>query len=224
MQATRSSIPAALLPVTGVIPLGQTIFLWQSMVLAGVLIAVSVAVAYFSCPRPEEARTAERMGIRFEPLRVERKLPTTPGERMEHSPLLSVAVACLMVAYLARQFSARGGIAALDLNHFNLAFLALGLLLHGRPASFLAAVGKSVPATAGVLIQFPFYAGVFGLISGTSIAAALADWFVHWTTRTTFPRDLAGYSILQLAFHLPIVLFFCWLFAQTLPYFPPMVN
>ena len=296
MQATRSSIPASLLPVTGVIPLGQTIFLWQNLVLAGILIAVSVAVAYFSCPGPRQARTAEEMGIRFEPLLVERKAPGTPGERAEDSPWLSWGVAALMVAYLAIRFAGKGRIAALDLNHFNLAFLALGLLLHGRPRSFLAAVGKSVPATAGVLIQFPFYAGIFGLISRTSIATVLADWFVRLTTRETFPlvvaaysavlgilvpsgggkwiieapyvmaganawqihlgwtvqiynaaealpnlinpfwmlplmgilnvraRDLAGYSILQLAFHIPIVFFLCWLFARTLPYLPPVAG
>jgi len=50
LQATRSAIPATLLPVTGVIPLSQTIFLWQSLLLAAILVALSVAVAYFSCP------------------------------------------------------------------------------------------------------------------------------------------------------------------------------
>jgi short-chain fatty acids transporter len=36
-------------------------------------------------------------------------------------------------------------------------------------------------------------------------------------------RDLAGYSILQLMFHTPVVIFFCWLFARTLPYLPPVI-
>ena len=34
-------------------------------------------------------------------------------------------------------------------------------------------------------------------------------------------RDLAGYSILQLLFHAPVVVFLGWLFARTLPYLPP---
>ena len=37
-----------------------------------------------------------------------------------------------------------------------------GLLLHGRPRSFTRAVSNAVPATSGVLIQFPFYGGIFG--------------------------------------------------------------
>ncbi|HXH93789.1 MAG TPA: TIGR00366 family protein, partial [Thermoanaerobaculia bacterium] len=63
LQATKSSIPPALLPITGVIPLTQTIFLWQSMVMAAVLVIVSIAVAFFSAPAETEARTARAMGI-----------------------------------------------------------------------------------------------------------------------------------------------------------------
>src|SRR6185436_17043683 len=58
LQATKSSIPASLLPVTGVIPLSQTIFLWQNFVTAIVLIVVSVVVAYYSAPTEEHARVA----------------------------------------------------------------------------------------------------------------------------------------------------------------------
>jgi len=185
------------------------------------------------------------------------------------------------------QFREKGGIAALDLNNFNFFFLAAGLLLHWRPQSFLRAVSKSIPATAGVIIQFPFYGGIFGMISKTPMAAKLAHVFVAVTTKATFPivvavysailgmfvpsgggkwvveapyvmaaanawhvhlgwtvqiynaaealpnlinpfwmlplmgilnvraRDLAGYSILQLMFHLPVVLLLAWFFAQT---------
>jgi short-chain fatty acids transporter len=295
LQASPSSIPAGLLPVTGVLPLSQTIFLWQSLVMAAALIAVSVAIAWFSCPPPHRARTAGEMGVRFEPLAAAQEAPRTPGDRLDRHPLPAVAAALLLAAYLGMQVRDRGFVAAVDLNNFNMAFLAAGLLLHGRPKSFLQAVGRSVPATAGVLIQFPFYAGIFGLISGTAIAPALADLFVRLTTRGTFPivvaiysavlglfvpsgggkwvieapyvmaaantwqvhlgwtvqiynaaealpnlinpfwmlplmgilnvkaRDLAGYSILQLLFHVPIVLLLCWLLAWTLPYVPPQI-
>lgn len=293
LQATPSSIPVALLPITGVIPLSQTIFLWQSMLLAAILIAVSVAVAYFSCPRDEEARTAEEMGIRFDPLVIENELPQTPAEKLEHSPLLTLLVVALMLAWLARQIAIKGPLEALDLNTFNFTFIAAGMLLYWRPRSFLRAVTRSVPATAGVLIQFPFYAGIFGIISKTAVETRLAELFVDLTTKQTFPlivalysgvlgifvpsgggkwiveapyvmaaantwqvhlgwtvqiynaaealpnlinpfwmlplmgilnakaRDLAGYSILQLIFHAPIVLFFCWLLTWTLPYVAP---
>src|SRR5207248_1310048 len=105
-------------------------------------------------------------------------------------------VAALMLWYLVLQFREKGGLAALDLNNFNFLFLAAGLLLHWRPRSFLRAVTKSVPATAGVLIQFPFYGGIFGMISTTPLAAKLAHLFVAVTTKTTFPLVVAVYSAL----------------------------
>ena len=285
LQATKSSIPPALLPITGVIPLTQTIFLPQNMAMAAVLVLVSVIVAYVSAPREGEARTAKMMGIEFRDDAVAPAAATTPAERFENSPILNIVIALLMFWFLITQFRDKGGIAALDLNNFNFFFIAAGLLMHWRPRSFLRAVTKSVPATAGVLIQFPFYGGIFGMISKTPIAAQLAHAFVSVTTKTTFPivvaiysailgmfvpsgggkwiveapyvmaaarqwrehlgwtvqidnaaealpnlinpfwmlplmgilgvraRDLAGYSILQLLFHAPIVLLLCWLFA-----------
>src|SRR5207247_8475522 len=60
--------------------------------------------------------------------------------------------------------------------------------------SFVRAVGRAVPATAGVLIQFPFYGGIFGMIAKTPIAEHLAHLFVSITTRGTFPIVVAIYS------------------------------
>ena len=295
LQATKSAIPPALLPITGVIPLTQTIFLWQNGVLALVLIILSVAIAYYSAPADSNVKTASEMGVTMAPVRHEEAfVPQTPGEHAENSPLLSVAVAVLMFWFLAQQFTARGFVAAVDLNNFNLAFIAFGLLLHWRPRSFLRAVADSVPATAGVIIQFPFYGGVLGMIAKTQLGDRLAELFVDISTKETFPlivaaysfaldifvpsgggkwiveapyvmaaahawqvnlgwtvqiynaaeglanlmnpfwmlplmgilgvraRDLAGYSILQLIIQLPVVFLLCWLFAQTLPYIPPI--
>jgi short-chain fatty acids transporter len=68
------------------------------------------------------------------------------------------------------------------------------MLLHWRPRSFLRAVTRSVPATAGVLIQFPFYGGIFGMISKTPLSERLADLFIQFSTRESFPVVVALYS------------------------------
>jgi short-chain fatty acids transporter len=81
-----------------------------------------------------------------------------------------------------------------DLNNLNLGFLAVGLLLHWRPRSFLRAVSQSIPATAGVIIQFPFYGGIFGMIAKTPLSERLADLFIQASTRETFPVIVAMYS------------------------------
>jgi short-chain fatty acids transporter len=164
------------------------------MAMAAVLVTVSVIVAYVSAPREGQARTAKMMGIEFRDDDVAPPAATTPAERFENSPVLNIVIALLMFWFLVTQFRDKGGLAALDLNNFNFFFLAAGLLLHWRPRSFLRAVTKSVPATAGVLIQFPFYGGIFGMISKTPIAAHLAHAFVSVTTKSTFPIVVAVYS------------------------------
>jgi short-chain fatty acids transporter len=196
MMATPSAIPQELAAITGVIPLTQTIFLWPSLVLTAALIVVSVIVSYLSTPGPEQARTAESFGIAHEPLYWRLPPRTKPGEWLDHSPLLTILVVAALGWYLVDVFrtSPQGALAALDLNTYNLLFLTLGMLLHWRPRRFVKAVAHAVPATGGVLIQFPFYAVIYGMIVGTGITHALARLFARATTHGTFPLLVAVYS------------------------------
>ena len=67
----------------------------------------------------------------------------------------------LALGWLIQEFGRQSAIVAISsLNTYNFLFLMLGLLLHWQPKRFLNAVAKSVPATTGVLIQFPFYAAI----------------------------------------------------------------
>jgi short-chain fatty acids transporter len=198
MMATPGSIPAALKQVSGVIPLTQTVFLWQSLATAAILITVSVLIAWLSAPRAENAKTADQFGIQYQELEMRLPPPARPADWLEYSPLLNVAIALLLGWYLIDVFrhSPQGALAALDLNNYNLIFITLGLLLQYRPRRFLKAVGEAIPATGGVLIQFPFYAVIFGMISATGISHWLADLFVRITTPGDYPVLVAAYSAL----------------------------
>jgi short-chain fatty acids transporter len=193
LMATPASIPAALLKISGVIPLSQTIYSWQSLATAGILIAVSPTVAYFSAPK-SSAKTAESFGV-TEGLEMGSLEPRrTPAEWLEYAPALSIAIGAMGLAYLAQVLAARGPLAALDLNTYNFLFLMAGLLLHWRPRSFTRAVNRAVPATTGVLIQFPFYGGIFGIVTMSPISRDLAQFFVRVSTHGTFPLLVAAYS------------------------------
>jgi len=196
LMATKSAMPPSLFGISGLIPLTQTLFLWQSIVTTAILIAISVAIAYLSAPPPENARTAEFYDIEYQPIRSSLEPKSKPGEWLEYSPLLTLLVAALLCWYLVDVFrsSPQGALAALDLNTYNLIFITVGLLLHWRPKCFLRAVAECVPATGGVLIQFPFYAVIFGMIVGTGIAGALARLFASVSTHNTYPLLVAMYS------------------------------
>src|SRR6516225_6964493 len=98
LQANAASLPKSLMPITGVIPFSETIFLWQSVVITAVLLIISVVIALWSAPGPSTAVTAEAMGIdlaREDEIKV--TPPTQPGEWLEHSPVLTVLLVLLAV-------------------------------------------------------------------------------------------------------------------------------
>ena len=118
-----------------------------------------------------------------------------PGAWLEHSPLLSWFVVALGAAYLVRYFSqAAEPLNAINLNIVNLSFLLLGILLHHTPARLMRAVQEATPAVWGVILQFPFYAGIAGIITATHLNERIASVFVSISTATTFPALVAIYS------------------------------
>jgi short-chain fatty acids transporter len=196
LMATKSSIPPALFNISGLIPLTQTIFLWQSLVMAGVLIAVAVLIATLSAPSAENAKTVEDFGLRNEPTDARDEPRTRPGEWLEYSPILTILVAVLLCGYLVNIFrtSPQGALAALDLNTYNLIFITAGLLLQWRPRRFMRAVSESIPSAGGVIIQFPLYAMIFGMIVGTGLSDKAVRVLVSISTHSTYAFLVALYS------------------------------
>ena len=202
LQANVASLPKALLPITGVIPFTETIFLWQSMTVAAVIIVVAIAIAYFSAPGPDHALTAEAMGIDVTSSDVkDSPPPSQPGEWLEHSPILTILVVLLASGWVINEFARQSAMVAIsNLNTYNFIFIMVGLLLHWRPRRFLDAVKKAVPATAGVLIQFPFYGGIAAILTqpkngaGLTVSDQIAHAFVSLTTQHSYPLAIGIYS------------------------------
>jgi short-chain fatty acids transporter len=104
-------------------------------------------------------------------------------------------IVALGAVYLVRYFrGAADPLNALNINIINLAFLMAGILLHGTPARLLHAVRVATPAVWGVILQYPFYAGIAAVIVGTSLSEQLANAFVSVSTQTTYPMVVALYS------------------------------
>jgi short-chain fatty acids transporter len=200
----------------GIISFRHTIFLWQSITSVVIEMIVVTTVMWLATPPPSRARTARDLGIDLEPepprtpnqeprtqnleRERERRTPNAervlpPGQRLEHSRVVTWLVVALGFAYLGRYFWQAGDpLSALTLNILNLAFLMVGFLLHGTPARLMRAVQNATPAVWGVILQFPFYAGIAGVITGTHLSRQVADVFVRVSTPATFPPLVAIYS------------------------------
>jgi short-chain fatty acids transporter len=181
----------------GLIPFRHTIFLWQSFVAVAVEMVVVVGVMWLATPPAGRGKTAKDLGIDLGEFQIPHStfhIPT-PGQWLEHSRLLSWFVVVLGGTYLARYFwQAAEPLNALNLNILNLAFLLVGFLLHGTPARLMRAVQDATPAVWGVILQFPFYAGIAGIITTTHLNEQVASLFVRVSTPATFPPLVAMYS------------------------------
>jgi len=181
----------------GVIPFRHTIFLWQSFVAVAIEILVVVGVMYFATPPAARAKTAKDLGIDLGEFRIQNSefRILAPGQWLEHSRLLTILVVALGGTYLWRYFAAASDpLNALNLTILNLAFLLLGFALHGTPARLMRAVQEATPAVWGVILQFPFYAGIAGVITATHLNEQVAGLFVRIPTPATFPPLVAIYS------------------------------
>ena len=182
----------------GIVALTHTIFLWQSLLSVLVEIVLVVTVMWLAAPPASRARTARDLGIALDDADEVPRMPVdalTPGTWLEHSRALSLFIVALGGTYLFRYFAqAPQPLNALTLNVVNLTFLLLGVLLHGTPARLLHAVRVATPSVWGVILQYPFYAGIAAIITGTHLSQQLADAFVGISTPATYPAVVAVYS------------------------------
>ena len=196
----REIVAAGGLVPGGLISFRSTIFLWQSFASVLVEFIVVVGVMWLATPPAGRGRTASDLGIDLG-ASDEVSLPASRGERpgawLEHSPVMTWLVVALGAAYLIHYFAlAADPLAAVTINIVNFAFLLAGFAMHGTPARLMHAVREATPAAWGVILQYPFYAGIAGIIVGTRLNEQLAGAFVSISTATTFPPLVALYSAL----------------------------
>ena len=173
------------------------------------LIVISLIVAYATAPGPNSARDAAACGIDPSFSMPALQPRTRPGEWLEHSPLLTIALVLLAAGWLFHEFSTKPAISAISgLNTYNFLFLMLGALLHWRPRSFLDAVARAVPTTTGVLIQFPLYGSIAALLTtvkgsdAQTLAHHISTFFVQIASHDTYALLMGVYSAV-LGFFIP---------------------
>jgi short-chain fatty acids transporter len=194
IMAAPASLPQSILSISGVIPLSQTLLLWQSLLTAAIIVVISMLIAYHSAPHESQARSMADMGVPYEAVTVQTDAPQKPGEWLEHSPLLSIIVGGFGLVYLGTEVASKGAAVVLELNHYVFLFLIAGILLHWRPRSFVKSITAAVPSVAGVLVQYPMYAGMVKMMTESGLASRMAHFFVDVSTQHSYPLLVGIYS------------------------------
>ena len=109
----------------------------------------------------------------------------TPSDRIENSFIISILIGLLGVSFIIYHFVVNGF--DLNLNIVNLTMLFLGIILHRTPRRFLNSVNDAVKNVGGIIVQFPFYAGIMGMMVASGLSEQLSLMFINISTEVTYP-------------------------------------
>lgn len=204
LQATEGNVFMELGIVDRVIPSTEWVFHPYPLALTGLALAYGALMLWLLAPPKENCRGIEYF-VDVDDDEVEEDPEDNVGgsgesaaaiaqarsvrsvaERIDNSVILGGIIAVAGVALFVRAFFTQG-LAALDLNVFNFGFLMIGLLLYVSPSKYRSEFYDSVRGSAGVVLLFPFYAGIIGIMTGTGLVDTMTESLLSIATAETFP-------------------------------------
>ena len=187
--------PAAGSPVIDrLIPVTESLFVPFNLIYVAVIFVVALGTVVALHPRGEPQTLTDEQ--------IDRMMPTLPEPITSNTPAGGlesfrgwIILAALLIAYpLGHSMVTRGFGATWTINAYNAVFLIAALLLQGRPSNLVRAFSNGARTASGVILQFPFYAGIFGVINSTELGAWLGGLFVQVATTETYPLVVYFYS------------------------------
>ena len=189
--------------ITSAIPISETIFATYNLLIVFAIIVALTVVNTLMHPSADKAFVVDPALLGDAEEIVDKELcgmdggkeckaewKLTPSEKLNNSVILSVIIAVMGLGYLAVRIFVKGG--SLDLNSVIMLFMFLGIVLHKTPIKYVKAVTSSASSCAGILLQFPFYAGIMGIMTsasaeGVSLAGQISEACVAMSNEKTFP-------------------------------------
>ena len=114
----------------------------------------------------------------------------TGAEKLDHSKFFGLIIGGIITLYcvnLAFNIFADKGFGFINPNFINLLLLGLCLALHRSFFKFLKAIDQAIGGASGILIQFPLYFGIMGIMNSSGLVQLFSDFFVSISNETTFP-------------------------------------
>ncbi|GGF77953.1 short-chain fatty acid transporter [Alteromonas lipolytica] len=173
----------------GVVGTSETLFSALNLTLLAIMIVVIPLVNRAMMPAAHDR-------VYVDPKRLAESVPEPkyhdlpPAEKLERNPILTVVTGLAGIAYLVMYFGDGG---SLNLNIINFLFLFMAIALHGTPERLLHSLQQAIQGASGIVLQFPFYAGIMAVMVQSGLARDLSQWLISFATADT----LALYSFLS---------------------------
>lgn len=179
----KMSDPSIQSQLPDLIPYSETILSGFNLTIFGVVLLVIPAFLWYIAKKAPLTPTS--LPIYKGPVSEEDS--TRGAGRIDHSRFFGIGFgALILVAFIYQYFEALSQL-IITPNMLNFLMLGLALVLHGNFANFLSAVEEAIKGASGILIQFPLYFGIMGIMSDSGMVGQIADFFVSIANETTLP-------------------------------------
>ncbi|SFC06301.1 short-chain fatty acids transporter [Marinospirillum celere] len=166
----------------GIIGTGDTIFAFFNLAIVVALFIAVPLVNRLMMPEEKDRVYVDESKLIDEP-EMDTEI-TRPAEHLENSRTLAWLVGFAGLAYMVHYFVNSG---TLNLNVVNFTFLFLAIILHQTPRRLLNCLQEAIKGGAGIVIQFPFYAGIMAIMIESGLAQTISSGFVAIASETSLP-------------------------------------
>jgi short-chain fatty acids transporter len=168
----------------GVIGISETLFSNMNIVISLILL-IAVPTSFFLIGKYFQANSDYHSLLSQKEAKVKEEL----GNDSENKAWIAYSFGGIMLitAVLFAFDKMQSNKAFMDLNFVNFLLLTFGILLHGSLAKFMAAIHSGIQGVSGIVIQFPLYSGIMGIMKYSGLVILISDFFVSISTSTTFP-------------------------------------
>lgn len=171
----------------GLIPLSETIFAPYNIFITVALIVILPLMTRMMMPKDEEIVEIDPALLAADSIAAassDSATEKTFAVRVENSRIIAWLIGLLGISYMVYYFMHNG---TMDVNAVNMIMFFAGIILHGSPLSYMQAVVNGAKGTAGIMVQFPFYAGIQGMMDLSGLGGMITSGFVSISNVHTFP-------------------------------------
>jgi len=175
--------PEVLSGLPDYLPSSETVFSsWNLLIFAIVVLLISF-LAY------RLGKTVQPTELKLTTFKFKDHADEVPqgAEKLDRSSLLSISVGILILLVFGIRYSSMISTLNITPNMLNLFMLGLALILHGNFRNFLLAIEEAIGDTSGILIQFPLYFGIMGIMGNSGMISSISDFFISISNETTLP-------------------------------------
>ncbi len=168
----------------GVISQAETVFSTMNISISIVLLIILPVTMYYLGKKNKNSALPTQTTLENETTEIQW------AEKMDHSKIMAYLFGGMILTFafykafiLPKDISLK----IITPNYINLVLLGLGIIMHSNFYNFLKAVDKAINGVSGILIQFPLYFGIMGIMNHSGMVKIMSDFFVSISNETTFP-------------------------------------